>query len=319
MLFLRVKNEHVMNIKIGLFALAFSSLFATPFEVCKNFKMEKTPQGISGIDTIYIINLDARVEKLEKSFNQLKQFNIQAHRLSAIDGRNLSNADIEKSSVIFKKGMQESRWAQNLAQDQTSFVYLNEKAYEKPVASVFLKRGALGCTLSHLTLIKNAYEQNLSRILILEDDFKIIQNPHNLSSLIKKLDDTVGSENWDILYTDLDTHDSPIYFEKNNFIEPLKGLDLAWFLRPDVLPNPEKLFFRQKISEDFVRVGSRMRTHSYILNRSGIEKIAKFYQTHGAYCPIDHEIFLIEDFNAYSLAYNVISFEETVSDTRGTP
>lgn len=306
-----------MKKAIAICAFTLSSLLATPFEICKNFKMEKTPQGIEGIDTIYIINLDARIEKLTKSLNQLKTFNIQAQRFGAIDGKKLSQAEIEKASVIYQTWMQNSRWAQNLGAPTPSFTFLNEKAYGKPITSVFLKKGALGCTLSHLTLIKNAYEQNFSRILILEDDFKIIQNPHTLSGLIQKLDGLVGANNWDILYTDLDTHDAPIYFEKNTFITPLKGLDLAWFLRPDISLDPDRLFFRKPISEDFIRLGSRMRTHAYILNRSGMEKIVHFYQTHGVFCPIDHELFLIQDFNAYSLTYPVISFEETGSDTKG--
>jgi glycosyl transferase family 25 len=54
-------------------------------------------------------------------------------------------------------------------------------------------KGALGCLLSHIEIIKIAKKNNYQKILILEDDFLMINNfKDELNNLFSNIDD-----NWD--------------------------------------------------------------------------------------------------------------------------
>jgi GR25 family glycosyltransferase involved in LPS biosynthesis len=58
-----------------------------------------------------------------------------------------------------------------------------------------LSRGEHGCLLSHLNVIKDAKENNLSKILVLEDDVEFSENmTQKFFTYIEELDD------WDIIY-----------------------------------------------------------------------------------------------------------------------
>ena len=87
----------------------------------------------------------------------------------------------------------------------------------------------IGCALSHLSVIRNAYDAGYQTIWVLEDDIAVEQDPHRLSALIDKLDSLVGKEGWDILYTDTDRTDSFMYEEENDFESDLKGGPLRAF------------------------------------------------------------------------------------------
>lgn len=310
------------------FILIFSNLLSciglhsNPIDLIKPQDLINSRNKMEGCDAIVFINLDKRLEKKTAVLQQFADYDIEPFRFPAINGWLLNQKEIDSIIQPFDTNMKGGRWASKLVQGpnpQKEFYFLDDKCKGQSFASIFLTQGAIGCFMSHLSIIKNAYEMNLQRIWILEDDCKIVKNPKELSSLISKLNQTVGAANWDILYTDFDVKDASIYYEINDFKSELKGLDLAWFWRPDLTPNRDKIFSRQVISDDFVKIGSRMRTHSYIINRSGMKKILDFYQTRGLFVPFDHELAIIPNLNLYSLIYDVVSFEETVSDTRGTP
>jgi GR25 family glycosyltransferase involved in LPS biosynthesis len=294
---------------------------AFPYDVVKSFNLKAQNNYIDGIDAIVFINLDKRVEKKTAALKQFYIFGIEPLRFPAINGWLLNQNDIDSSTQTYIKGMSQGRWASKLSANNPNkeYIFLDETCINNSVSSVFLTHGALGCFLSQLSIIKNAYESHLQTIWILEDDFKIVQNPRIISHLLEKLNNKIGPSNWDILFTDLDTRDSAVYYGDNDFMHDLKGLDLAWLWRPDLTPNPHKLNQRTVVDEDFIKIGSRMRTHSYILNRSGMQKILDFYKTRGLFAPYDHELALIPNLNLYSLKYDVVTFEETVSDTRGAP
>lgn len=63
---------------------------------------------------------------------------------------------------------------------------LNWQAYRFP--AILHKFGALGCSLSHLTLVKYAKDNNLDHILILEDDVTFLNPTLFLNSLNKFLE-----------------------------------------------------------------------------------------------------------------------------------
>ena len=50
----------------------------------------------------------------------------------------------------------------------------------------------------------------------MEDDIEVLQNPHRLSDLIDQLDLLVGSDGWDILFTD---RDIKLHFAFERFLE----------------------------------------------------------------------------------------------------
>lgn len=308
--------------KLFFFSFLFGALglSATPYDVLRPFSPPIKDEQIEGIDAIYLINLDKRPEKLEKSLNELKRFNLKAHRFAAINGWALSQDELDSIALNISPEMQLGRWACQLKQNKNlpkEYYFLDKSSVNKPFMSIFLTQGLVGCLMSHLNIIKNAYDAGFLRVLVLEDDIKIFQDPHILSDLIKDLDCKIGGSNWDILHTDLDHRDSRILFDANDFVTDLKGLDLAWFYRPDIMPDQKKLTKRTQIDQNFVKIGSRMRTHALIYNRTGMKKILDFYKSHGHFIPIDHEFCSIPNINIFSLAYDVISFEEIYSDTRG--
>ena len=90
-----------------------------------------------------------------------------------------------------------------------------------------MSRGAMGIVLSHLSILQHAYDAGYETIWVMEDDIEVIRNPHLLSSYITQLDDLVGKEGWDILFTDQDS--------KNGRGEHVTCWGYCW--RPDFSPE----------------------------------------------------------------------------------
>ena len=63
--------------------------------------------SMSGIDFIYLINLDARPEKLACTLAELNLYNIHPFRFSAVNGWELPLELINELGVIWKPGMAE--------------------------------------------------------------------------------------------------------------------------------------------------------------------------------------------------------------------
>jgi GR25 family glycosyltransferase involved in LPS biosynthesis len=112
---------------------------------------------------IYYINLDRSIDrktKMEEQFNKYEVNN--ATRISAVDGKNISS---------MKEG-----FIPGLGSYSNSFN---------------MTKAELGCTLSHLKAIKQAYDSGLDNVLILEDDTSLDLMPlwsiEKLSDLVKIL------------------------------------------------------------------------------------------------------------------------------------
>ena len=67
-----------------------------------------------------------------------------------------------------------------------------------------MSQGAIGCVLSHLSVLQDAIDSGYKTIWVMEDDVEVVQDPRTLSGLIAALDGS-GKEKWDILFTDQDT------------------------------------------------------------------------------------------------------------------
>ncbi|MBI2743277.1 MAG: class I SAM-dependent methyltransferase [Chlamydiales bacterium] len=306
----------------------FCLLVLTVTSVCEadfssHFKKvgEKRPEecAVKNVDLIYLINLDKRPEKLEKSLSQLKPYGITPHRFSAVSGWDLTAEALNELGVSYKPGMLDSAWAAHFpsrASNSPEMDFLRDECFGKTFFSRWMTLGAIGCTLSHLSILQDAYDSGYETIWIMEDDIAIQEDPRKISTLIEQLDRLVGREGWDVLYTDLDTSDAALYTEANDFQSDLKG-DLWFFWRPDMDLSDRSVFAKRTIlNDDFMRVGSRMRTHSMIIRRSGMKKILEHEKKQHIYIPYDHEIATVPGIQLVSLRRNLVTHVPSPSDTQ---
>jgi len=125
-------------------------------------------------DFVYVIHLDKNRDNLDKINYQMKKNNFSNYKIITA---------VYTHDDFYKQ--------------------IYEKLYEK-LMKIFSKtyiehnfqKGALGCYLSHINCIIDANLNKYSRILILEEDFLIINNyNYEINCLIKNIPD-----NWDLVY-----------------------------------------------------------------------------------------------------------------------
>lgn len=272
-------------------------------------KIEDT--SIRNIDYIYLINLDKRPERLARSFQQLFPYGILPQRFAAIYGWDLPISVFDDIGLKYEPGM----WigpenALYIKPDgHFIFVRLGEEFYGKTVFSGWLTPGAVGCTMSHLSVLQDAWDSGYDTIWILEDDFSIMDNPHLLPDLVDKLDLEVGADGWDILYTD------PDYLFVDETRDLQEQIPMKW--RPDMPYFPLKpLLEHTPVGNDFYKIGSRNRTHSMIIRRSGMEKILNFYKRCHIFLPYDHELAFIPGIRLFVTKKSIVDVNEADSDTK---
>lgn len=285
----------------------------------KNIGKKSNASPIRNIDFIYLINLDQRPEKFEKCLAQLKPFELSPHRFSAIYGWDLPAEAFNELGIKFLPGMLSDQWVAYFPPEGSGAPevdFLRKESVGKVFFSRWMTPGTIGCTLSHLSVLQDAYDAGYQTIWIMEDDISVQSDPNLLSDLIDNLDELVGKKGWDILYTDIDLADKPLYTEENDFESDLKG-DLWWFWRPDVdLSNRTPFAKRTIISDDFIKIGSRMRTHSMIIRRAGMKKILSYAKEHHLFLPYDHELAIIPNIQLFNLRYNIVTCCLSPSDTQ---
>src|SRR5579872_4387151 len=67
-------------------------------------------QRMRNIDFIYMINLDQRPEKFERSFQLLSLYGIEPYRFSAVNGWELSLEAINDVGIVFQPWMSREKW-----------------------------------------------------------------------------------------------------------------------------------------------------------------------------------------------------------------
>ncbi len=250
------------------------------------------------IDFIYMINLDRRPEKFERSFQLLSLYGIEPYRFSAVNGWELSLETINDIGVVFQPWMSRERWG-------TSYLPNGDfQPYHEPIHLIgrtyfchCMSRGAIGIVLSHLSILQDAYDSGYETIWVLEDDIDIVQNPNCLSDLIERLDSTVGKEGWDILFTDLDT--------KNNLGQYVPSFGCAW--RPNFVPSdPNRFSQRNAINSEFRQVGSRFGAYSMIVRRSGMKKLLDFFKDFQIFLPYDIEYVFPQEIRLITVSSDVV-------------
>ena len=90
---------------------------------------------------LFYINMGKNLDRKKYMEDQLKNIDVNFHRIKGLDGSNIENGEID--SVNFKNNFN-------------------------------LSNSALGCTLSHLKAVKTAYDYNLDIAIICEDDVNFI-------------------------------------------------------------------------------------------------------------------------------------------------
>lgn len=301
---------------IKIISVIFVVVFGTLFAGIENYykiplnKSEIEPHQMRNIDFIYMINLDQRPEKFIHSLNELAPYEIIPYRFSAVNGWELSLEDINEVGVKFETWMK---------QDLMGTYYLLEDNGEphheimqhvgKNYFCHCMARGAIGIALSHLSILKDAYDSGYETIWVMEDDIEVIKDPHLISGLIERLDKLVGKNGWDFLFTDFDT--------KNKAGEYVPCLGAA--IRPNFSPvNPYKFIERVDISPEFRKVGARYGAYSMIVRRSGMKKMLDFNKN-GIFLPYDMEYTLPDDIRMYTVREDIVSTQPNALSDNGAP
>ena len=265
----------------------------------------ETEHRMPGVDFIYLINLDRRSDRLQKSCALLAPYGIHPFRVSAVEGWALSSKAFKELGIVLQKGMNKGMSGKKYEKRKHKF---SEKTTISKVGETYysaegISKGAIGCMLSHLSILQDAYDSGYQTIWVLEDDIEVLKDPRCLSQMIQDLDSLAGG--WDILYTDR--------------FHCGKEETLHWHRAPSSplqIRDYEKSWLQQGelIGTSFYRVNARGGTASMIIRRSGMKKILDFAKREKCFYPIDVAIWLCDDMRLYVTAENIVTSAEIVKE-----
>ncbi len=267
--------------------------------------------SMKGIDFIYMINLDQRPERFEGCTKQLSPYDIHPYRFSAVNGWELSLEKLNELGVKYDKTMRQNLWgtyyiAGSKGEQNHEVMQVENRNY----FSHCMAPGPVGIALSHLSVLHDAYESGHNRVWVMEDDITVHKNPHLISDLIEQLDNLVGKDGWDILFTDQDILDG------NGKYIPCLGYAYRPNFNPD---NPERFAQRTLISPTFMKIGARYGAHSMIVQRHAMKKLLDFFNQYNLFLPIDMDMFLPNNMNYYCLTSDIVSNTPGASSDNGAP
>jgi GR25 family glycosyltransferase involved in LPS biosynthesis len=292
--------------------LLFSSLMYGDVESHLFPAVNKTEDAkMKNVDYIYMINLDERPEKFEETVETLAPYGIKPYRFSAVNGWNLSLDVVNDLGVRYEDWMGTGWWG-------TYYPTSGEKiSQHEPIGQIdrvyfqhCLALGSIGCILSHLSVLQDAYDSGYETIWVMEDDIEIIQDPHLISERIDELDELVGKKGWDVLFTDRDT--------KNRAGEYVPTIYYAW--RPNFNPiDPGKFSQQRKISENLRLLGARYGSYSMILRREGIRKILSYFKCHNLFTPYDLDYTQPNGIRLFTVLDDIVSTKPQAASDNGQP
>jgi GR25 family glycosyltransferase involved in LPS biosynthesis len=296
--------EMLMN-KFFLFILIilWSGSYASLGDHLKKAENKGDHHSIRNIDFIYMINLDQRPQKYALAKQYLEKYGINPYRFSAVNGWELSIETINDIGVKYKPGMTPllaTTYVMHEGKKIQSHEFMSD--VKKTYFVHCMALGGMGCAMSHISILQDAYDSGYETIWVMEDDIEVLDNPHMLSDLIEELDDVVGANNWDVLFTD---YDYRIGIE-----EYLPAYGAA--KRPDMDCSPEArsrsiYTERPQINSHFRKMPARFGTASMIIRRSGIIKLLEFSKTRNIYLPYDLENYLPVGIRRYGLTFDLVT------------
>ena len=262
------------------------------------------------VDFIYVINLDQRPEKFVSCVEQLAPYGISPYRFSAVNGWELSLDDLNQIGVKFDNSMPKNLWGTCYLPDGNFEPHHEVMSVEgRNYFCHCMPRGSIGIVLSHLSVLRDAYDSGYETIWVMEDDIEVIRNPREISTAIAALDRDVGNKKWDILFTDRDTKG-----QQGQYVSCT-----SFARRPDFSPkNPKKCEINVKINKNFRRIGTRYGAYSMIVRRSGMKKILDFYSKHNLFLPYDMEYAFPDSIAMYTVLNDIVSTQpKALSDNGG--
>ena len=287
-----------------LISVLFCPLFCgTLQDHLKKAENKGDDHKMRNIDFIYMINLDKRPEKFALAKQYLQRYGINPYRFSAVNGWELSVEAIQDIGVKYEPGMTPLLATRYLSHDGKrieSHEYMKE--YGKTYFVHCMAPGGMGCALSHISVLQDAYDSGYETIWVMEDDVEVIEDPQRLSNLIDELDEVVGSNNWDVLFTDFD------YRIGVGEYLPAYGAQK----RPDMDCRQQerysdKYMNRDNVNSHFRKMPARFGTASMIIRRSGIKKLLDFSKTRNIYLPYDLENYLPPGIKRYGLTFDIVT------------
>lgn len=299
-----------------IFLLTFVNVSSDLIDHLKPVGRKKVAESqIRNIDYIYVISLEKRNARWANALKQLLPYKILPHRFYAINGWALSSDVLNDVGILYSPEMQRcpnsNTYGAYFLNDKTKKeVNLNENCYGKKYVSHFTTLGAIGCYLSHLSVLEDAYNSGYQTIWVIEDDMKLYENPHMLSDLIDSLDRLVGASEWDLLYTDFGVYGG---FGDDSDRDLAQYEPIIW--RPDMKQRDTSYLIEYRSLEGFFKVGRRAGTTSMIIRRSGMKKILDFAKNQGIFLPIDNDLAFVPNLNKYGPKEHYVSCERFSSDT----
>lgn len=295
-----------------LILLAIASLLCADLEDhLKTAPNKSAVYSMPGIDFIYMINLDQRPEKFRASLDQLTPFQIYPYRFSAVNGWELSlealNDVALQYSIEMEGGFMGTCYPLDKNFEPNHEVIQN---YGQKYFCHCMARGTVGIALSHISVLQDAYDSGYETIWVMEDDIDVIRDPRIIPHIIDKLDDLVGPDNWDILFTDRDIRDA-----NGNYATTY------WAgRRPDFIGFSKNDFAKKTlISPDFYEIGARSGATSMIIRRSGIKKLLQYFKAHQIFFPYDMEYILPRGIKLFTVAEDIVSNLPKAASDNGGP
>jgi GR25 family glycosyltransferase involved in LPS biosynthesis len=255
---------------------------------------------IRNIDFIYMINLDQRPEKWQASLDQLNQYGIHPYRFSAVNGWELSLETINDVGLKFDPFMTGGFMGTSYLEggDFTP----SHEIIEKLGQSYFchcMARGTIGIVLSHLSVLQDAYDSGYETIWVMEDDIEVLKNPHVISDLITRLDQLVGKDNWDILFTDRDIRDN--HGQHKPTIWAARRPDFSDYYKVNDFTE------NKAIGSEFRKIGARYGATSMIIRKCGMKKLLRFFKAHSIFLPYDLDFIYPRNIKLYTVMDDIVS------------
>ena len=233
------------------------------------------PSFLQNIDQIYVINLDARYEKWERTRDELEKYGLNALRVSGVNG-----------------------WAMDRG--------LIKEVRRESLKWNCLSDGQLGCFLSHLTVLKAALKQQHKCIWVLEDDIVVLEDLREIDTLIDKMN--VFDPEWDLLFTNINNRIDARMDKPMLTFEMVMGPKFNYSLMTD--PN-----FISKEDNDFRRIQYRLGTYSMIISERGVKKLLSYFKKEKIKFPVDMQIHCCPDKRFYVSKKEYVFYEKKESDT----